>query len=301
MTIYKMRKIWEVIMAIKIVTDSSCDLGINFIEENNIELILLLLNLDGEIIKDDLGKSLGYREFYEKLRAGSMPSTSQINIYTFEEKFKELLDKGYEILYIGLSSALSGTFNSANMARNNILEENPNAKIAVVDSISVSMGLGMLIKKAYEMINEGKMLEEIVQWIEENKSKVIHAILVDDLKHLKRGGRLSASSAAVGTILNIKPLLKLNNSGAVEATEKVKGKKKALKRLASIVKEKAINIENEILYIMHGDALEEAQYLKEIILQELNFKDVKVEYIGTVIGTHGGPGTIAAVFWGNER
>lgn len=288
-------------MAIKIVTDSSCDLGINFIEENNIELIPLLLNLDGETLKDDLGKSLGYREFYEKLRAGSMPSTSQINIYTFEEKFKELLDKGYEILYIGLSSALSGTFNSANMARNNILEENPNAKIAVVDSISVSMGLGMLIKKAYEMINEGKMLEEIVQWIEENKNKVIHAILVDDLKHLKRGGRLSASSAAVGSILNIKPLLKLNNSGAVEAAEKVKGKKKALKRLASIVKEKAINIENEILYIMHGDALEEAQYLKEMILQELNFKDVKVEYIGTVIGTHGGPGTIAAVFCGNER
>ena len=288
-------------MAIKIVTDSSCDLGINFIEENNIELIQLLLNLYGEIIKDDLGKSLGYREFYEKLRAGSMPSTSQINIYTFEEKFKELLDKGYEILYIGLSSALSGTINSANMARNNILEENPNAKIAVVDSISVSMGLGMLIKKAYEMINEGKMLEEIVQWIEENKSKVIHAILVDDLKHLKRGGRLSASSAAVGSILNIKPLLKLNNSGAVEVSEKIKGKKKGLKRLASIVKENAINIENEILYIMHGDVLEEAQYLKGIILQELNFKDVKVEYIGTVIGTHGGPGTIATVFWGNER
>lgn len=288
-------------MAIKIVTDSSCDLGINFIEENNIELIQLLLNLDGEIIKDDLGKSLGYREFYEKLRAGSMPSTSQINIYTFEEKFKELLDKGYEILYIGLSSALSGTFNSANMARNNILEENPNAKIAIVDSISVSMGLGMLIKKACKMIEEGKMLEDIVQWIEENKNKVIHAILVDDLKHLKRGGRLSASSAAVGSILNIKPLLKLNNSGAVEVSEKIKGKKKGLKHLASIVKENAINIENEILYIMHGDVLEEAQYLKGIILQELNFKDVKVEYIGTVIGTHGGPGTIATVFWGNER
>ena len=288
-------------MAIKIVTDSSCDLGINFIEENNIELIPLLLNLDGETLKDDLGKSLGYREFYEKLRAGSMPSTSQINIYTFEEKFKELLDKGYEILYIGLSSALSGTFNSANMARNNILEENQNAKIAVVDSISVSMGLGMLIKKACKMIEEGKMLEDIVQWIEENKNKVIHAILVDDLKHLKRGGRVSASTAAVGSILNIKPLLKLNNSGAVEASEKIKGKKKGLKRLASIIKENAINIENEILYIMHGDVLEEAQYLKEIILQELNFKDVKVEYIGTVIGTHGGPGTIATVFWGNER
>ena len=288
-------------MTIKIVTDSSCDLGIDFVKKNNIEFVPLLLNLDGENIEDDLGKSLGYREFYDKLREGSMPSTSQINIYTFEEKFRKLLNEGYEILYVGLSSALSGTFNSANMARNNILEENPNAKIAVVDSISVSMGLGMLIKKAYEMINEGKMLEEIVQWIEENKSKVIHAILVDDLKHLKRGGRLSASSAAVGSILNIKPLLKLNNSGAVEVSEKIKGKKKGLKRLASIVKENAINIENEILYIMHGDVLEEAQYLKGIILQELNFKDVKVEYIGTVIGTHGGPGTIATVFWGNER
>ena len=288
-------------MTIKIVTDSSCDLGIDFVKKNNIEFVPLLLNLDGENIEDDLGKSLGYREFYDKLREGSMPSTSQINIYTFEEKFKELLDKGYEILYIGLSSALSGTFNSANMARNNILEENPNAKIAVVDSISVSMGLGMLIKKACKMIEEGKMLEDIVQWIEENKNKVIHAILVDDLKHLKRGGRVSASTAAVGSILNIKPLLKLNNSGAVEASEKIKGKKKGLKRLASIIKENAINIENEILYIMHGDVLEEAQYLKEIILQELNFKDVKVEYIGTVIGTHGGPGTIATVFWGNER
>ena len=187
------------------------------------------------------------------------------------------------------------------MARNNILEENPNAKIAVVDSISVSMGLGMLIKKACKMIEEGKMIEDIVQWIEENKNKVIHAILVDDLKHLKRGGRVSASTAAVGSILNIKPLLKLNNSGAVEAAEKIKWKKKALKRLASIVKEKAINIENEILYIMHGDALEEAEYLKETILQELNFKEVKIEYIGTVIGTHGGPGTIAAVFFGDER
>ena len=288
-------------MSIKIITDSSCDLGINFIEENNIELIPLLLNLDGETLKDDLGKSLGYREFYEKLRAGSMPSTSQINIYTFEEKFRELLNEGYEILYVGLSSALSGTFNSANMARNNILEENPKAKISVVDSLSVSMGVGMLVKKSCDMIKEGKDLEYITTWIEENKNKVIHSILVDDLKHLKRGGRISASTAAVGSLLNIKPILKIDNNGAVEATEKIKGKKKALKYLATVVKEKALNIESETLYIMHGDALEEAQALKDIILQELNFKEIKIQYIGTVIGSHGGPGAIATIFWGNER
>lgn len=288
-------------MTIKIVTDSSCDLGIDFVKKNNIEFVPLLLNLDGENIEDDLGKSLGYREFYDKLREGSMPSTSQINIYTFEEKFRELLNEGYEILYLGLSSALSGTFNSANMARNNILEENPNAKISVVDSLSVSMGVGMLVKKSCDMIEEGKDLEYITTWIEENKNKVIHSILVDDLKHLKRGGRISASTAAVGSLLNIKPILKINNNGAVEATEKIKGKKKALKYLATVVKEKALNIESETLYIMHGDALEEAQALKDIILQELNFKEIKIQYIGTVIGSHGGPGTIATIFWGNER
>ena len=281
-------------MTIKIVTDSSCDLGIDFVKKNNIEFVPLLLNLDGENIEDDLGKSLGYREFYDKLREGSMPSTSQINIYTFEEKFRELLN-------VGLSSALSGTFNSANMARNNILEENPNAKISVVDSLSVSMGVGMLVKKSCDMIEEGKDLEYITTWIEENKNKVIHSILVDDLKHLKRGGRISASTAVVGSLLNIKPILKIDNNGAVEATEKIKGKKKALKYLATVVKEKAVNIESETLYIMHGDALEEAQALKDIILQELNFKEIKIQYIGTVIGSHGGPGTIATIFWGNER
>ncbi|WP_302632014.1 DegV family protein, partial [uncultured Clostridium sp.] len=188
-----------------------------------------------------------------------------------------------------------------NMARNNILEENPNAKISVVDSLSVSMGVGMLVKKSCDMIEEGKDLEYITTWIEENKNKVIHSILVDDLKHLKRGGRISASTAAVGSLLNIKPILKIDNNGAVEATEKIKGKKKALKYLATVVKEKALNIESETLYIMHGDALEEAQALKDIILQELNFKEIKIQYIGTVIGSHGGPGTIATIFWGNER
>ena len=151
------------------------------------------------------------------------------------------------------------------------------------------------------MIEEGKDLEYITTWIEENKNKVIHSILVDDLKHLKRGGRISASTAAVGSLLNIKPILKIDNNGAVEATEKIKGKKKALKYLATVVKEKAVNIESETLYIMHGDALEEAQVLKDIILQELNFKEIKIQYIGTVIGSHGGPGTIATIFWGNER
>ena len=288
-------------MSIRIVTDSSCDLGIEFIKENNIELMPLLVNIDGEAIKDDLGQTLGYKEFYNKLRNGSLPTTSQVNIYEFEEKFKELIQEGYEVLYIGLSSALSGTFNSANIARSNILEENPEAKISVVDSKSVSMGVGMLIKSASNMVKEGKSLKEIEEWLEVNKERVIHAILVDDLQHLKRGGRVSASTAAVGSLLNIKPVLSVDSNGAVAAIGKVKGKKKALKYLVSIAKENAVDIENEVLYIMHGDAIEEAEALKEMILEELNFKEVKIQYIGTVIGTHGGPGAIATVFFADKR
>lgn len=288
-------------MTVKIVTDSSCDLGINFITENNVELIPLILNLDGKVIEDDLGKSLTYKEFYCKLREGSMPSTSQINSYTFEEKFNELLNKGDEVLYIGLSSALSGTFNSANIAKNNILEENPNAKIAIVDSLSVSMGVGLLVKKACQMAKDNCSLEEIVQWVEENKNKIIHSIVVEDLNHLKRGGRISSSVAAIGSLLNIKPILEIDENGALIPKEKVKGKKKALKYLTTIIKERISSIEGDTLYIMHGDSLEEAEKLKELILEEIPNINVEINYIGTVVGAHAGPGTMAVVFLGNNR
>lgn len=288
-------------MSIKIVTDSSCDLGSNFVKENNIEVLSLILNLDGEIIKDDLGVSLKYNDFYDKLRNGSIPNTSQVNIYSFEEKFKELLNDGSEVLYIGLSSALSGTFNSANMARNNILEENPEAKIVIIDSLSVSMGVGLLVKKACLMRDENHSLEEIIEWIEENKKKINHTILVDDLQHLKRGGRISGSTAAVGSLLNIKPALKIDDNGAIASIDKIKGKKKALKYIADKVKEEAVNSNEQVLYIMHGDALEDAEALRDLIASETKFRDISIQYIGTVIGSHGGPGTIAAIFLGDKR
>lgn len=288
-------------MGIKIITDSSCDLTREYIDNNNIGLLSLVLNLNGEVIKDDLGKTLSYKDFYEQMREGATPSTSQVNAHEFEEEFIKHVKNGDSIICITLSSALSGTFNSANIAKNNIIEEYPEAKIELVDSLSVSMGQGLLVLKACEMRDKGLSVEEIVTWIEENKRKIIHSFVVDSLNHLKRGGRISATTAAIGGLLNIKPTLYIDDDGKVVQGEKIKGKKKVLKFLVNEVKEKAINSENEILYIMHGDALEEAEYLKETILQELNFKEVKIEYIGTVIGTHGGPGTIAAVFFGDER
>ena len=216
-------------MGIKIITDSACDLSREYIDNNNIGLLSLVLNLNEKLIKDDLGKTLSYKDFYEQMRKGATPSTSQVNAHEFEEEFIKHVKNGDSIICITLSSALSGTFNSANIAKNNIIEEYPEAKIELVDSLSVSMGQGLLVLKACEMRDKGLSVEEIVTWIEENKRKIIHSFVVDSLNHLKRGGRISATTAAIGGLLNIKPALYIDDDGKVMQGEKIKGKKKVLK------------------------------------------------------------------------
>ena len=288
-------------MGIKIITDSACDLKREYIDKNNIALLSLILNLEGQAIKDDLGKSLSYEEFYNKMRHGATPTTSQINAHDFEEEFTKYIKNGDSIIYISISSSLSGTFNSANIARNNLIEEYPEAKIELVDSLSASMGQGLLVLKACEMRDNGASIEEIVEWLEENKRKVIHSILIDDLNHLKRGGRISGATATIGSLLNIKPSAYLDDEGKLVQGEKIKGKKKALRFLANEVKERAVETENEVLYICHGDCLEEAEALRDIILQEVKFKDVIINYVGNVVGAHAGPGVLAAIFLGKNR
>ena len=288
-------------MGIKIITDSSCDLTREYIDNNNIGLLSLVLNLNGEVIKDDLGKTLSYKDFYEQMKEGDTPSTSQVNAHEFEEEFIKHVKNGDSIICITISSALSGTFNSANIARNNILEEYPDANILLVDSLSVASGQGLLVVKACEMRDRGANTEEIVAWLEENKKKVVHSFVVDSLSHLKRGGRISGATAAIGGLLNIKPSLYIDNDGKVMQGEKIKGKKKVLRFLVNEVKEKAVNIDNETLYICHGDCLEDAEILKNMILEEVNFKNVVINYVGNVIGAHAGPGVLAVLFLGENR
>ena len=288
-------------MAIKIITDSSCDLAREYIDNNNIGLLSLVLNLNGEVIKDDLGKTLSYKDFYEQMREGATPTTSQVNAHEFEEEFVKSVQNGDSIICITISSALSGTFNSANIARNNILEEYPDAKIFLIDSLSVASGQGLLVVKACEMRNKGLGVEEIATWLEENKKKVVHSFVVDSLSHLKRGGRISGATAAIGGLLNIKPTLFLDDEGKLIQGEKIKGKKKALRFLVNEVREKAVDTENEILYICHGDCLEEAETLRDMILEEVKFKNVIINYVGNVVGAHAGPGVLAAVFLGSNR
>lgn len=288
-------------MKVRLITDSACDLSIDYVQENNIEVVPLTVNINGEFIPDDLGQTLKHEDFYRMLKEGATPSTAQVNVGDFLEVFKKYIEQGEAIIYIGLSSGLSGTYNSATVAKQMILEENPNAIIHVIDSLSVSVGEGSLVYNACEMIKNGSSIEEIVNFVEENKRRVIHAIVVDDLNHLKRGGRISGTVATVGTLLGIKPTLKIDEEGKVVPGEKLKGRKKAVKYLLQELIEKGIKLEEQVVFICHANCLEDAEELRKNILSQVKVKDVLINKIGPLVGAHGGPGTLAVVFMANRR
>lgn len=284
-----------------IVTDSCCDLSRKYVDENNIEIMSLKVNVNGEEIPDDLGLTLSHKDFYDKVRAGAMPFTSQVNVYTFEECFKRNVKEGNSIIYIGFSSGLSGTFNSAQIAKQNIEEEYKDADITVIDSLSATCGFGLLVYYACEMLKSGINKDEIIKWVEENKLNVQHWVTVEDLNHLKRGGRISATTAIVGGMLSIKPIISVDNDGKLITVMKAKGRKKAIKVLFEKVKENIVDPEKQIVAIVHGDCIEEAEALKEMILNDVSVKDVIIYPLGTTIGAHTGPNTLALAYLGNGR
>lgn len=288
-------------MKVVIMTDSCCDLPIKFIEENNIELMPLMVNIKGDDIIDDLGKTLDSKAFYNTLRGGEITSTACVKTFDYINVFKKHIEKNESVIYIGFSSGLSGCINSANIARETVLEEYKDGDITIIDSKSASLGLGLLVYYANKLLNRGCIKEEIIDWVEDNKLKVNHWFTVDDLNHLKRGGRLSQTAATVGTVLHIKPIMNVDNEGKLIPTSKVKGRKKSIKSLAEKVKER-INVSNDdVVFISHGDCINEAEHLKALILEEPNVNEVIINPIGPVIGSHSGPGTLAVFFIGEER
>lgn len=282
-------------------TDSCCDLPISFVNENNIQVMPIIVNINGEDIPDDLGKSISHKDFYSLIRNGKLPKTSQVNVDTFERNFKKYVREGYSIIYIGFSSDLSGCVNSARLAKEIIDEEIKDADITIVDTKSASMGLGLLVYYAANMLKEGKSKEDIVNWLENNKLKVNHWFTVDDLNHLKRGGRVSSTVAIVGTMLSIKPIMHVDNEGRLIPISKVKGRKKAIKVLCDKLKEKIVDSENQTVFISHGDCIQEAENLKGLILSEVKVKEIIINNIGPAVGSHSGPGTLALFFIGNSR
>lgn len=281
--------------------DSCTDLPRSYVEANNLPVVSLTCHFKGKEYKDDFGKTLGYKEFYEAVRNGEMPSTSQVNVYEYAEIFKKYALEGKSVIYLGFSSALSGSLNSAYLAKDMVCEEIENADITVIDSKSASLGEGLLAYNANEMLKNGASKDEVVSWLETNKLKINHWFTVDDLGHLKRGGRLSGTAAFVGTLLDIKPVLKVDDEGRLIPVSKVKGRKKSIKMLFEMLQENIVSPEEQVIAISHGDCIEDAEYLKEMILKEYKVKDIIINEVGPVIGAHSGPGTLALFFAGSKR
>ncbi|HRU42090.1 MAG TPA: DegV family protein [Candidatus Diapherotrites archaeon] len=281
--------------------DSCTDLPRSYVDKNEIPFVSLVCNFKDQEYKDDFGKSISYRDFFDAVRNGEMPSTAQVNVYEYTEIFKKYAAEGKSVVYLGFSSALSGSLSSAYIARDTVMEEFKDADITIVDSKSASLGEGLLAYYANEMLKAGASKDEVVSWLETNKLKMNHWFTVDDLGHLKRGGRLSGTAAFLGTLLDIKPVLKVDDEGRLIPISKVKGRKKSIKTLFEMLQENIAAPEEQVIAISHGDCIEDAEYLKEMILKEYNVKDVIINHVGPVIGAHTGPGVVALFFFGNKR
>ena len=285
----------------KIITDSTTDLPKEYIERENLKIVHLSYLIDGETFTGD--KQLPVKEFYAKMRKGMMPTTSQANPEDVKKVLEEELKDCKEILCLAFSSGLSGTCNSFCIAAEELMEENKGCKIIVVDTLAASLGEGLLVHKALQLQKEGKTLEETAQWVEENKLHLVHAFTVDDLFHLHRGGRVSKATAIVGSMINIKPILHVDDEGHLTALSKARGRKKSLHALVDYMEEKIGDYRdrNDTIFISHGDCLEDALLIKEEVEKRFGIKNFLINEVGPTIGAHSGPGTLALFFFGESR
>lgn len=286
-------------MSFQIVTDSCCDFSPEKYSELNLTVLPLTVTYQGKSFPDRNDDSL--KELYAGFRAGEAASTAAANPEAWKGAFAGILAKGQDVLALAFSSGLSTTYQSAVIAAEELKEEYPERKIIVVDTLCASLGQGLLVWYACQKRDAGMSLEEVQSWVEENKPHLCHWFTVDDLMYLKRGGRISAATALLGTMLSVKPILHVDDEGRLVNVSKSRGRKAAIQALAQKAAELGAGYENEVMFISHGDCLEEAQSLAELLKTKLGVKEVYINYIGAVIGSHAGPGTIALFFLGKNR
>jgi len=285
-----------------IATDSNMELSPETIAELGLTVAPMPFEMDGKAYANyPDGREMDAKEFYKLLREGKTASTSQLNEATFTEYFESILKQDKDLLYIGFSSGLSGTYYQGTLAADALRQKYPNAKIITVDSLSASVGEGLLVYMAAKMKSDGKTIEEVAKWVEDNRLHVCHWFTVDDLNHLKRGGRVSPAAALVGTMLGIKPVLKVDDSGKLIPVAKVRGRQKALEALVDEMEKSAINPAEQIVFISQADCLDDALKVQEMIKNRLHVKEFMINMIGPVIGSHAGPGTLALMYLGNHR
>lgn len=280
-------------------SDSTTDLPSKFFKDNDVEVVFLTYMIDGVQNVDELEEE-AKRLFYHKMRNGSRPVTSQINVDQLIDRWTPIMEEGADLVYVAFSSGLSGTYNSAVIASQALMERYPERRIYVIDSLCASVGEGLFLMKTVEMRDSGLTAPELAKWVEENKLFMHHWFTVDNLEYLRRGGRVSAAAAFVGTLLNIKPMLHMNAEGKLIPLERVKGRKKSINWLFDKFMQYASD-KTQLVGISHGDCLDDAKTLEAMIRGAAPVKDVIISSVGTVIGSHSGPGTLALFFFGPER
>ena len=283
----------------EIITDSCCDLPQETIDKLGLTVISLNLLFRGQSQADSVSGDI--KSFYDALREGEAASTSAVNPENWGCVIEPVLKQGKDALVIAFSSGLSTTYQSAVIAANELMERYPERKVNVVDSLCASLGQGLLVWYACGKRAAGMDLEELTAWLEGNKQNLCHWFTVDDLMYLKRGGRVSAATALVGTMLKIKPVLHVDDEGHLINVSKVRGRKASIEALADKVVKTGLPGENDTIFICHGDCLEDARYLEQLLKERMGVKEVFIGYTGAVIGSHSGPGTLAVFFLGDKR
>ena len=283
----------------QIIVDSGSDLPVSELARLDVKMASLSLLFRGQTLADSVTDET--REFYAAMRAGESATTSAINPDGWTRVMEPELQAGKDLLVIAFSSGLSTTYQSAVIAADELREKYPQRQIRVVDSLCASLGGGLLVWHACRKRDAGMDLEELTAWVETNKWHLCHWFTVDDLKYLKRGGRISAATALVGTMLNIKPVLHVDDEGHLVSVSKSRGRKASIEALAQQMEKLSAFGENEVAFICHGDCLEDANYLAQQIKERCGVKQVFIGYTGAVIGAHSGPGTLALFFMGQHR
>ena len=282
-----------------ILTESGSDLDAAKAEELGVRVLDLTVIKEGEEPIAD--SEMDIKGFYSFLREKKTATTSAVNVEAFEEAMEEYVAKDKDILYIGFSSGLSSTYNAGRLAAEEMAEKYPDRKIFACDTLCASLGQGLMVYHAVQKKNAGATIDEVRAWIEENKLNLCHWFTVDDLMFLKRGGRVSATTAVVGSMLSIKPVMHVDNEGHLVKVTTARGRRASIDAMFAKMKDTAIDPASQVVYICHGDCIDDANYLAQKIKNELGVKEVYIGYTGAVIGSHSGPGTLALFYLGTER
>lgn len=282
-----------------ITTDNNSDLPMTYFKEHDVGLMSLSYTVDGQTY--DAHHPMPDVDFYARMRAGAMPTTAQVNPEEARRVLEQALETHDSVLHIAFSSGLSGSYQSARIAAMELQEQYPDKQIVVVDSLAASLGQGLLVHIAVQMRDAGQSFQQTVDWCMENRLHVVHLFTVDDLFHLYRGGRVSKATAIVGSMLNMKPVLHVDDEGKLVAVGKMRGRKRALDDLVKRMGEQIGGYENKTFFISHGDCLADAEYVRDQVKEKFGISDCLINFVGPSIGAHSGPGTIALFFLGKQR